>query len=127
MQHVIPALRITDYDESLDFYVRRLGFNIDWEHRFDAGYPVFMQISKFGIQIYLSEHAGDCSVGGLVYFYVPDVDVWYEHCVNSGIVANYIPVNQEWGNRDFRITDPDGNKICIATRTPVGSEDRAKK
>lgn len=115
MQHIIPTFRITDYDESKDFYVRRLGFNIDWEHRFDAGFPVFMQLSKLGYTFYLSEHAGDCSVGGLIYLYVPDVDSWYSHCVNHGIVADHTPTNQPWGNREFRFTDPDGNQICIAT------------
>jgi len=123
LQHVIPTLRITDYDESADFYIRRLGFNLDWEHRFDAGYPVFVQISKFGYTLYLSEHAGDCQVGGLVFLYVSDVDTWYEHCVNTGIIADHPPKDQEWGNRDFRIVDPDGNTLCIATRiaSSIGS------
>jgi len=119
VQHVFPTLRITDYEDSTDFYIRRLGFNIDWEHKFDAEFPVFMQISKFGLTIYLSEHAGDCSVGGLIYLYVPDVDGWYRHCINRGLVANHPPSDQPWGSRDFRITDPDGNQICIATRLPL--------
>jgi hypothetical protein len=45
-----------------------LGFHIDWEHRFRPNFPVFVQISRDGMVIFLSEHAGDCEVGGLVHY-----------------------------------------------------------
>jgi uncharacterized glyoxalase superfamily protein PhnB len=116
MQHVVPTLRITNYEESAEFYLRRLGFNLDWEHRFEENFPVFMQISKFGLSLYLSEHEGDCAPGSLTFLYVSDVDNWYQHCINQGITVARPPADQPWGNRDFRITDPDGNQLCIATR-----------
>jgi len=33
-----------------------------------------MQGSRDGLACFLTEHAGDCPVGGLVHFYVPNVD-----------------------------------------------------
>jgi hypothetical protein len=38
-QRVMPTLRMTNYEGSKDFYVARLGFQIDWEHRFEPGFP----------------------------------------------------------------------------------------
>jgi catechol 2,3-dioxygenase-like lactoylglutathione lyase family enzyme len=116
MQSVIPALRINEYDEAKEFYVGRLGFVIDWEHRFESDYPVFMQVSKENVSFYLTEHAGDCEMGGLTYLYVADVDSWYDLCLAHGIVPNHQPEDKPWGNREMRIYDPDGNRLCFATR-----------
>ena len=33
-----------------------------------------------------------------------------------GVTPLYPPTDMPWGNRDVRVTDPFGNKICIATR-----------
>src|SRR3972149_445455 len=107
MQQVFPTLRITDYARSRRFYVDGLGFRIDWENRFDARDPVFLQVTRDGLSLYLSEHAGDCQVGGLVHLYVADVDAWHAELVRRGIRAPE-PCDEPWGVRDMRITDPDG-------------------
>ena len=56
-QRVVPALRITNYQRSMAFYVDRLGFRIEWEHRFEPNFPVFMAVARDGMEIYLSEHS----------------------------------------------------------------------
>lgn len=71
---VVPALRMTNYARSKAFYVDRIGFSVEWEHRFEPHFPVFMSVARDGMRLYLSEHAGDCQVGGLVHFSIPDVD-----------------------------------------------------
>src|SRR5262249_20789769 len=73
-QRVIPALRMTQYARSKEFYVDKLGFALEWEHRFGPKMPVFCSISREGMQLYLSEHRGDCQVGGLVHFLIESVD-----------------------------------------------------
>ena len=74
MQNVYPTLRITDFERSRAFYVEGLGFKIDWEHRLEPHFPVFMQITRDGLSLYLSEHSGDYQVEGLVHLFVPNVD-----------------------------------------------------
>ena len=115
MQQVFSALRITDYDRSRAFYVDVLGFEIDWEHRFGPDFPVFLQVTREGLSLYLSQHEGDCKVGGLVYFYVPDVDGWHDEIVRHGLNVPP-PKDQPWGNREVRLSDPDGNTVCISTQ-----------
>lgn len=42
----IPILRIFDEDKAKEFYLGFLGMNLDWQHRFEDGFPVYMQVSK---------------------------------------------------------------------------------
>lgn len=116
MQKVYPTLRITDYEKSKSFYVDGLGFQIDGEHRFAPHLPVFATISRDGLSLYLSQHSGDCEAGGLVFLYVPDVDGFYAEITARGVKAPSPPENFEGRIRDFRVIDPDGNKLNIGTR-----------
>lgn len=117
-QRVMPTLRITSYEKSKAFYVDGLGFQIDWEHRFQPGFPVFMQVSRDGLACFLTEHKGDCPVGGLVHLYVPDVDAWYAEFQSKGVPVQEPPNESLQGLRDMTIIDPDGNKLRICTRLP---------
>jgi len=116
MQNVIPTFRITDYEKSKSFYVDGLGFQIDGEHRFAPHLPVFVTISRDGLSLYLSQHAGDCQVGGLVFLNVADVDAFYAEITGRGVKAESPPEDFEGKMRDFRVVDPDGNKLDICTR-----------
>lgn len=116
MQNVIPALRITDYEKSKAFYIDGLGFRIDGEHRFAPHLPVFTTMSRDGLTLYLTQHSGDCEPGGLVFLNVPDVDAFYAEITARGIKAQSPPEDFGGKIRDFRVTDPDGNKLDIFTR-----------
>ena len=121
-QTVIPQFRITEARRSAAFYVDGLGFAIDWEHRFEPGFPVFMQLTRAGQSIFLSEHTGDCKVGGTAYFVVPDVEGCWRDFVARGLVPTEPPADTPWGTREMVVTDPDGNRLRFATR-PSSSED----
>jgi len=54
-----PIFRIFDEAKAREFYVDFLGFTIDWEHRFEPGLPLYMQVSKDDCILHLSEHHGD--------------------------------------------------------------------
>ena len=44
----IPILRIFADGKAREFYVDFLGFNVDWEHRFEPGLPLYMQVLRDG-------------------------------------------------------------------------------
>lgn len=115
-QTVIPQLRITRADASLPFYVQGLGFVVDWQHQFEPGFPLFFQLTRQGQTIFLTEHTGDCEVGGAVYFIVPDVDACFRIFSASGIKTTEPPQDAPWGSREMVVTDPDGNRLRFATR-----------
>jgi len=114
-QTVTPQFRITDARRSIPFYVDGLGFEIDWEHRFEPGFPVFMQMTRAGQSIFLTEHAGDCQVGGAASFVVPDVDARHKYFVARGIVPTEPPEMTPWGAHEMVVTDPDGNRLRFAS------------
>ncbi|NPC55679.1 VOC family protein [Caenimonas sp. S4] len=114
-QTVIPQLRITSARDSLPFYLQGLGFVIDWQHQFEPGSPLFLQLTRACQTIFLTEHTGDCQVGGAVYFIVPDVDDCYRDFTARGFAKTAPPADTSWGSREMVIVDPDGNRLRFAT------------
>lgn len=121
MQAVVPTLRITSYERSKSFYVDGLGFTVEWEHRFEPGFPVFMSIVRDGMTLFLTEHTGDCQPGGLVHFYIADVDAWYAEFREKGVPVQEPPNDDLPGIRMMTVVDPDGNQLRFGTRRPDSS------
>jgi catechol 2,3-dioxygenase-like lactoylglutathione lyase family enzyme len=117
-QRVIPTFRIVDPARSRAFYVDGLGFQVDWEHRFEPDFPVLLQLSRDGMTLYLSQHVMDCAVGGLIHFFVDRVDDWYAELSRKGMAVELPPTDQPWGLREMHLVDPDGNRLRICTRLP---------
>ncbi|HNO80301.1 MAG TPA: glyoxalase superfamily protein [Phycisphaerae bacterium] len=119
MQRVVPALRISSYSAALRFY-QRLGFREKWTHRFDDGLPVFASIVRDGMEINLTEHTGDCSFGGLVHFYVDDVDELHRQFRDDKVPVKQAPANSLGPDiRDMLVVDPDGNRLSFLTVRPA--------
>ena len=122
MQRVVPALRISSYASSSAFYAR-LGFEEQWTHQFAPALPIFASIAREGLQIFLTEHSGDCQFGGLVHFYVDDVDACYAEFAGRGVSIRKPPSNSLGPDiRDMTVMDPDGNRLSFLTVT----EERSK-
>lgn len=115
MQTVIPALRIRAYASSKSYY-EQLGFVELWTHQFEPGFPVFAAVARDGMQIFLTEHTGDCAFGAKVHFYVPDVDACHAEFQARDMNIAEPPGNSLGPNiRDMLIVDPDGNKLVFLT------------
>lgn len=123
-QRVVPTFRISDETRSRAFYVTGLGFHVDWAHRFEPHLPVLLQVSRDGMTLYLSQHAMDCAIGGLVHLFVDRVDDWHAELVARGVAVERPPTDQPWGLREMHLLDPDGNRLRICTRLATRSERR---
>jgi catechol 2,3-dioxygenase-like lactoylglutathione lyase family enzyme len=64
LSHVrtVPILRSFDETKAREFYVDFLGFTVDWTHRFEPDLPLYMQVSRDGIVLHISEHHGDAGL-----------------------------------------------------------------
>jgi predicted enzyme related to lactoylglutathione lyase len=51
---------------------------------------------------------------GRVIFYVADVDAVYERALAAGCQPTTAPRDAEWGERFFRLIDPDGHELSFA-------------
>ncbi len=49
-----PILRSFDEAKAKEFYVAFLGFKVDWEHRFEPGLPLYMQVSRGACVLHIS-------------------------------------------------------------------------
>lgn len=114
MSVAIPILRVADAERALAWWAR-LGFVEDFRHQFEPGLPVFLALRRGDAQVYLSEHTGDASGPGLIYLWVDDVDAV---AAEFGVAIDEMP----WA-RDCEVTDPDGNRVRVAT-APVDDSRR---
>ena len=114
----VPILRVKDAEVSAKFYCEALGFKVDWEHRFEEGFPLYMQVSRPPLFLHLSEHQGGGTTEAEFFVRVPDVDAVYKAIVDQGIATDSEPTDQEWGMRDFCVVDPDKNRVTLGT--PAG-------
>ena len=109
-----PILRIFDEAKAREFYVDFLGFDIEFEHRFEDGAPLYIGISKDGCILHLTEHHGDCSPGAAVRVETEGLDSYHTELVGKRYKYNRPDVhNMPWGSRDMTVVDPFGNKITF--------------
>jgi catechol 2,3-dioxygenase-like lactoylglutathione lyase family enzyme len=104
---VVPVLRVADAARAVRWY-NRIGFQKEWDHQFEPGFPWFVSISRGNVRLYLSEHAGDAPPGSLIHLYVSDVEA---------VSAEFrVPIDEEGlAGRECDLEDPGGNRLRVAT------------
>jgi hypothetical protein len=119
---VIPILRIFDVAKAKEFYVDFLGFGVDWEHRFDDDAPLYMQVSRGGLVLHLSEHHGDCCPGSAVFVRMTGLDELHREItarryrfMRPGI--HHTP----WNARMMEVIDPFNNRLRFNEYLPTGA------
>ena len=114
----VPVLRMFSVEKSKEFYLEFLGFQIDFEHRFEPGMPLYMGISRGGVTSHLSEHHGDGAPGANIRVEVTGLDELHAELAakNYGYGRPGI-VEQEWGERSMSVHDPFSNRIYFCERT----------
>lgn len=79
---------------------------LEWEHRFEPGFPAFVSLARNGgCRLFLSEHTGDATPDCLVYLRIDDIE---------SVAADFDTevCEQPWG-REVHLVDPDGNRLRI--------------
>ena len=113
----IPVLRIFDVAKAHEFYVDFLGMSWDWEHRFEPDLPIFAQVSRGGLLLFLSEHFGDGTPGGKLVLRMTGLDAFHaELTAKAYRHARPGLHDQPWGWRDMQVGDPFGNVLVFSER-----------
>ena len=113
----IPVLRIFDEKKAREFYIDFLGFEVDWEHRFEKDFPLYMQISKNSCHIHLTEHHGDCCPGSTVIFDIENLESYQQALLDKEYKHSRPGYEKtEWDTLEMTISDPFGNKITFSER-----------
>ena len=112
--YTTPILRIFDEAKALEFYVQFLGFQVDWDHRFEPGLPLYLQVSRDGCVLHLSEHHGDACPGAALRIETDDIEGFHAELI--GRRYGYARPGLEetpWGSKDVSVTDPFGNRLTF--------------
>lgn len=112
MKSPIPIFRIFDEEKAKEFYLTFLEFELDWEHRFEENFPLYMQISQSNCILHLSEHFGDSTPGASIRIEVDNVKMLHTKLQEKNYkYARPGLETTDWNTLEVRIGDPFGNKI----------------
>jgi catechol 2,3-dioxygenase-like lactoylglutathione lyase family enzyme len=104
---VKPVLRVRDVSISADYYVRALGFKIDFQ------LPGFASVSRGRCGLFLCE--GDQgNPGSWVWIDGKDVEALFEEYKASGAKIRHPPTNYQWA-LEMQVEDPDGNVLRLGS------------
>ncbi len=108
-----PILRIFDEAKAREFYIDFLGFKVDWEHRFEPGLPLYMQVSRDGCVLHLTEHHGDCSPGSAMRIQTDELDEFHASLLAKNYKNARPGIQQMPWARDMDVRDPFGNRLTF--------------
>ena len=133
----ISQIFVLDQDEALDFYVGKLGLEVNADE--DLGFMRWLTVSvpgEPGREILLErpgppamdeataeqvrELVTKGATGGTLFFTTDDARKTYEELSARGVELTEEPTERPYGI-DFGLRDPFGNAIRIAQLTPVTS------
>jgi catechol 2,3-dioxygenase-like lactoylglutathione lyase family enzyme len=106
---VHPGLVVADVLAATDFYTRRLGFRLG----FTWGEPAsFAGVDLGDVSLHLMQGTPRAGCGD-VYFVVGDADELHDHHRANGVEIVVEPGDREYGLRDYRVRDLDGNELSF--------------
>lgn len=108
----IPIFRMFNVEKAKEFYLDYLGFQLDWEHKFPEVAPIYMQVSRAGLVLHLSEHYGDGTPGSVVYVQMEGVEEFHRELTAKDYGYLRPGLNHTGHNTvELNVIDPFGNRI----------------
>lgn len=115
-----PILRIFDEAKALEFYVDFLGFNLDWQHRFEENFPLYLQVSRGECVLHLSEHHGDSTPGAALRIETDELEAFQQQLLAKEYrFAKPQIQTMPWDSQDMTISDPFGNRLVFTNAISV--------
>lgn len=114
---MVPLLKVSDMPSAIKHYTQLLDFSILWKKD-----PVDVSLVDLGhaeIELQITTGESDRLFCTVVNVYVDEVDALFAKYKSRGLDTSAKPyspvyqgpVDQTWGNREFYITDADGNTL----------------
>ncbi len=119
MSNVMPIVAVDSVDTARDFYVEKLGFEHVMGMVGKDGKLDFVTVVLGGARIMFSRaQGGDRRPGKQpveIYLQVDDVDTYHDEVKRSGVRISDPLTMQWWGDRTFKVLDPNGYEIWFYT------------
>ena len=110
-EQAVPIVRIFDVAKAHEFYLGFLGFSVDWEHRYGENFPLYTQVSRGGLRLHLSEHAGDATPGGNMVVYMTGIRAFQKELIGKDYRYMKPGLEDEGSRLEVTVTDPFNNHI----------------
>lgn len=110
-EQAVPIVRIFDVAKAHEFYLGFLGFSVDWEHRYGDNFPLYTQISRAGLRLHLSEHAGDATPGGNMCVYMKGIRAFHAELMAKKYRYMRPGLENEGTRLEVEVIDPFNNHI----------------
>jgi transcriptional regulator with XRE-family HTH domain len=104
-----PILPVTNVHDTAQFYVEKLGFEVDilWNN------PPYAVVARDQTIIEFGEGRKDYAGTGVCVIFVSDVDILYNEYSGKDVEFFGDIADRDYGSRDFRIKDNNGNVLIF--------------
>ncbi len=114
---MIPIFRCSNMKEAISFYTEILDFELKESGASSVDWVV--ALINGDAELILTSLEGDQKIGIAANVLVEDIDSLFKKYTTRGLDQSHRkespvhlgPYNQSWGNREFYITDADGNTL----------------
>ena len=111
LEGAMPIFRIFDEAKTREYYLGFLGMTVDWEHRFEPNTPLYMQVSRGGLKLHLSEHSGDATPGANAVVFCKGVAGLHTELAAKNYTYNRPGLQQQDWGLEMQVIDPFGNRL----------------
>ncbi len=117
MTRLIPMLPVRSMPKSVNFYCGILGFEV--ENRNDDWGWAMLRFDECRLMVdqSINSHPGGVR-DPILYLYPEDIVAYHRQVRENGLAVPELEVTF-YGMKEFRIDDPDGNRLWIGQNTPA--------
>jgi len=108
-----PIVRVRSLSASVDYYIRVLGFKLDWEN---PGLMASVSRGRFGLFLCEGDQGNP---GSWVWIGVSDAEALFEEYRAKGAKIRHPPTNYAW-TYEMQVEDPDGNVLRLGSEPKTG-------
>jgi uncharacterized glyoxalase superfamily protein PhnB len=115
LKKIVPVLKVSDMQKSVDFYMGILGFTVAWRAGDDGdGENCMLQAGAADLLLSSASHLGDKpQFTGTLYFHMTGVEELFERVKNEAEVVWPLEA-MDYGQKEFGIRDCDGYILAFA-------------
>jgi lactoylglutathione lyase len=123
---LFPIITTADLERALRFYRDLLGATIGYTFAGPDGTPGYVGLDLGSTHVGVGRDPELTSDGGRqrisLWVYADDCDQAIVGLRDAGVTILEEPVDQPWGERVARVSDPDGNVVIIGSRSSLSGE-----
>ena len=123
------ALAVRRFEECLDFYLRIVGYSLEWRPDDDNAY---LSSGEDNLALHRIGADADSAAGALDHLgfalaHSDDVDAIHRWFVDNGVRIENPPKRHRDGAYSFYCRDPDGNRLQFIHHPPIAASLRRRK